>query len=72
MRVLLVEDDTRVAAALETALRQHGHDIAIAATGEAALAAAPTDLVLLDRVLLRHFLRNVSARHHAEEGHGFV
>jgi DNA-binding response OmpR family regulator len=48
VRVLLVEDDTRVAAALETALRQHGHDITIAATGAAALAAPPTDLVLLD------------------------
>ena len=48
MRVLLVEDDTRVAAALETALRQHGHDVTRAATAAEALAAAPVDLVLLD------------------------
>lgn len=48
MRVLLVEDDVRVAAALETALRQHGHDVLRAATAAEALSAAPVDLVLLD------------------------
>jgi DNA-binding response OmpR family regulator len=48
VRVLLVEDDARVAAALETALRQHGHEVHRAATGAAALQAAPVDLVLLD------------------------
>lgn len=48
VRVLLVEDDARVAAALETALRQHGHEVHRAATAAAALQAAPVDLVLLD------------------------
>ncbi|MBT8226466.1 MAG: response regulator transcription factor [Dactylosporangium sp.] len=48
MRVLLVEDDIRVAIALETALRQHGHEITRATTASEALAAAPVDLVLLD------------------------
>jgi DNA-binding response OmpR family regulator len=37
-----------VAVALETALRQHGHDVTRAATAAEALAAAPVDLVLLD------------------------
>ena len=48
MRVLLVEDDVRVAAALETALRRRGHDVTRATTAAEALAAAPADLVLLD------------------------
>ncbi|MBN1173657.1 MAG: response regulator transcription factor [Micromonosporaceae bacterium] len=48
MQVLLVEDDLRVAAALETALRQHGHEVTRASTAAEALAAAPVDLVLLD------------------------
>jgi len=38
----------RVAAALETALRRRGHDVARATTAAEALAAAPADLVLLD------------------------
>jgi len=48
MRVLLVEDDARVAAALATALRRRGHDVVHAPTAESALAADPVDLVLLD------------------------
>jgi len=48
MRVLLVEDDARVAAALTTSLRRRGYDVAHASTAGAALAAEPADLVLLD------------------------
>jgi DNA-binding response OmpR family regulator len=48
MRVLLVEDDIRVAAALETALRRRGYDVSRASTAQDALAAPPADLVLLD------------------------
>ena len=48
MRVLLVEDDVRVAGALETALRRRGYDLLRAHTAAEALAAPPVDLVLLD------------------------
>jgi DNA-binding response OmpR family regulator len=48
MRVLLVEDDARVAAALAAALRRRGHDVIHCPTAAAALAAEPVDLVLLD------------------------
>ncbi len=48
MRVLLVEDDIRVAGALETALRRRGYDLLRAGTAAEALAAPPVDLVLLD------------------------
>jgi DNA-binding response OmpR family regulator len=48
MRVLLVEDDVRVAGALETALRRRGYDLLRASTAAEALAAPPVDLVLLD------------------------
>ena len=48
MRVLLVEDDVRVAAALENSLRRRGYETLRAATAAAALAAPPVDLVLLD------------------------
>jgi DNA-binding response OmpR family regulator len=51
MRVLLVEDDLRVAAALETALRRRGYEVIRAGTAAQALAAAPADLVLLDLCL---------------------
>ncbi len=48
MRVLLVEDDARVAAALAAALRRRGHEVIHCPTATAALAADPVDLVLLD------------------------
>lgn len=46
--VLVVEDDLRLADALLGALRGDGYDVRHAATAEAALAAEPADLVLLD------------------------
>ncbi len=48
MRVLLVEDDDRMAAALADLLRRHGALVTRAASGAQALAAAEVDLVLLD------------------------
>ncbi len=48
MRVLLVEDDDRVAAALTDLLRRHGVVVSRAATGQEALAGHDVDLVLLD------------------------
>jgi two-component system, OmpR family, response regulator RegX3 len=48
VRVLLVEDDDRVAAALTDLLRRHGVVVSRAATGQQALAGADVDLVLLD------------------------
>ncbi|MFK3984722.1 response regulator transcription factor [Micromonospora sp. NPDC050397] len=51
MRILLVEDDSRVAAAMASALTRRGFDIEQASTAAAALAAAPCDLVLLDLTL---------------------
>jgi DNA-binding response OmpR family regulator len=48
MRVLLVEDDARVAAALAAALRRRGHEVVHSPTAASALAADPVDLVLLD------------------------
>lgn len=48
MRILLVEDDRRVAAALSSALIRRGYDVEHAPTVAAALSAAPCDLVLLD------------------------
>ncbi len=48
MRVLLVDDDVRFAAALETALRQRGYEVVQAPTAADALGAAPVDIVLLD------------------------
>ena len=48
MRVLLVEDEDSIADPLSEGLRREGYEVARAATGSAALAAAPTDLVLLD------------------------
>jgi DNA-binding response OmpR family regulator len=48
MRVLLVEDDARVAAALAAALRRRGHEVVHCPTAASALAADPVDLVLLD------------------------
>ena len=48
MRVLVVEDDDRVAAALTDLLRRRGAVVTRAATGEQALAAGEVDVVLLD------------------------
>ncbi|MFH0242071.1 response regulator transcription factor [Streptomyces sp. HK10] len=55
MRLLLVEDDDRVAAALSAVLARHGFDVVHARGGEEALrhllpdgAAPPFDVVLLD------------------------
>ena len=48
MRVLLVEDDDRVAAALTDVLRRHGVLVVRVSSGQQALAAHPVDLVLLD------------------------
>jgi DNA-binding response OmpR family regulator len=48
MRVLLVEDDLRVAAALENSLRRRGYETLRASTAAQALAAPPVDLILLD------------------------
>ena len=48
MRILLVEDDSRVAAVMTSMLQRRGYDVEYAATATAALAAAPCDLVLLD------------------------
>ena len=48
MRVLLVEDDDRVAAALGDVLRRHGVLVHRVSSGQAALTAPRVDLVLLD------------------------
>jgi DNA-binding response OmpR family regulator len=48
MRILLVEDDRRVAGVLVPMLQRHGYEVEHAATAASALAAAPCDLVLLD------------------------
>jgi len=48
VRILLVEDDNRVADALTGALRRHGYEVRRAANAADALAAPSVDLVLLD------------------------
>ncbi len=48
MRVLLVEDDLRVASALSAALRRRGHAVIQATTGAEAIETGPVDLILLD------------------------
>ncbi|MGH3736543.1 MAG: response regulator transcription factor [Micromonosporaceae bacterium] len=48
MRVLLVEDDVSVAAAMESALRRRGYQVARVGTAAEALQAPAVDLVLLD------------------------
>jgi len=48
MRVLLVEDDIGVAAALATSLRKRGYEVDCAGSVAEALKAPPADLVLLD------------------------
>ncbi len=54
MRVLIVEDDDELAAALDDALRHEGYRTVVARTGTDALARLggdPVDIVLLDRDL---------------------
>jgi len=54
MRILVVEDDVDLSSLIELELNAAGHEVALAPTGEAALAAIDTsrvDLVLLDLVL---------------------
>jgi two-component system copper resistance phosphate regulon response regulator CusR len=51
VRILLVEDEARVAALLAKGLREHAYAVDLAGDGEAALAAAATndyDLLILD------------------------
>ena len=48
MRILVVEDDPSISGPLNEGLRREGFDVTVAATGAAALAAGPVDLVLLD------------------------
>jgi two-component system response regulator RegX3 len=48
MRVLIVEDESSTAAPLAEGLRREGYEVSCVATGQAALAADETDLVLLD------------------------
>ncbi|MFU8852498.1 response regulator transcription factor [Micromonospora sp. SL1-18] len=48
MRVLMVEDDLRVASALGAALRRRGYAVIPATTVAEAATAGPVDLVLLD------------------------
>lgn len=49
MRVLVVEDDDRLAAAMSDVLTHHGFDVSRVGTGEDALREGPgTDIVLLD------------------------
>jgi DNA-binding response OmpR family regulator len=48
MNILLVEDEDAIAAPLAEGLRREGFDVERVATGNAALAAALPDLVLLD------------------------
>jgi two-component system, OmpR family, response regulator RegX3 len=48
VQVLVVEDDDSIAEPLAKGLGREGFDVVRVATGEAALAAGPTDIVLLD------------------------
>ncbi len=48
LRLLVVEDDTAIAAPLETGLRRAGYAVERVATGAAALAADAADVILLD------------------------
>jgi two-component system, OmpR family, response regulator MprA len=53
-RILVVDDDARLAASLRRALAYEGHAVEVAASGPAALVAArdrPPDLVVLDGML---------------------
>lgn len=48
MKILLVEDDPAIADSLRDGLTREGYQVTLARTGEAALAADPADVVLLD------------------------
>jgi two-component system response regulator RegX3 len=48
MRLLVVEDDPSISGPLAEGLTREGFEVDLAPTGEAALAADPADLVLLD------------------------
>jgi DNA-binding response OmpR family regulator len=48
VRILVVEDDDRVARGLQTALRHAGYEVHRVGTAADALKAAPADVVLLD------------------------
>ncbi len=53
-RILIVEDEANIVVSLEFLLAQEGHEVAVATTGEDALAqcaARAPDLVLLDVML---------------------
>ena len=53
-RILVVDDDARIAATIERSLRAEGHEVEVAASGPVALAAARArrpDLVVLDVML---------------------
>ena len=53
-RILIVDDEPNIVVSLEFLLGQEGYEVAVAATGEEALAAAASfrpDLVLLDVML---------------------
>ncbi len=72
MRLLLVEDDEMIAAAMQDGLRQSGYTVDRARDGreaELALAGAPYDMLLLDLGLPRksglEVLRSVRARNDA-------
>src|SRR5581483_7955632 len=54
MRVLLVEDEPKLAALLQRALREEGHPVDVAGRGEDALwmaRSAPYDAIVLDVML---------------------
>jgi DNA-binding response OmpR family regulator len=48
MKILVVEDDPSISGPLRDGLAREGFDVEVAATGTDALAAPPSDLVLLD------------------------
>jgi len=48
VHILVVEDEDAIADPLVAGLRREGYDVSRVATGEGALDASPTDLVLLD------------------------
>jgi DNA-binding response OmpR family regulator len=54
MRILVIEDESKVAHALRDGLKAEGYDVALASTGDDGLARArtdPCDLILLDLML---------------------